>query len=974
MTALCTCGCCAGISLQTPRGESNLPGLSAIAYRTGTWGSFLESMLARLSSSDYPALAALKTRDNDDFTIALLDASAVVFDILTFYQERLANESYLRTATQLYSMVRLSQLIGFQPSPGVAAWTYLAFRIKAATGLPSNPATTAITIPAGTQVQSVPAQGQSPQTFETSSNILAKADWNALPVQSGSPWMATSTTTSVYLDGTSSQLNPGDTILILDPGNVWAIRTLTAVQADTANGRTLVSWSEPLTAFTSGSSATAVYAMRQRAALFGYNAVNPLLLAAATQTELENAGLISTKEVYEPLTSPFGFVGGFIEVTETGDWYFATDSSTGTDLGKNRLVDLDAVYPKILPGSWLVLARPNGDTSGSPSGKLMLYRVTSVTAMTRSDYGASGKITRLLVDNATSLDDYYAATRSTGVFAQSEQLAVAQQPFDHPLYGSCIDLAIVRDDLAGVVAIAVTGKGQKLTINGAALTFVPDDGTPHVSLAQGETVTLVRPPDFLNSDGSVPNWNAATAKLTLYVADSNGRTGTITGYLTDLSLAASADSDPIVQEVALVSTVSLKPDPFPRTRIVLQNALVNCYERGTKTTVNANVGPATAGSSVTEVLGGGSASTPNQKFTLKQSPLTYVSAPTPTGRDSTLQVRANGVAWKGVQTLYNQAPAARVFATLNLPGGIGEVDFGDGVEGATLPTGLGNIQASFRVGLGSAGNVETGALTTLINRPLGVAAVTNPLSATGGQDAQTVGDIRASAPLTVLTLGRAVSITDYQNFAATFAGIAKASAIWIPSGTYRGVFLTLAGAGGTALVPPNATLANLVSALETYGNPNVAIWPVSFIETIFSLSAAVGYDPSYDAGAVRAAILARLTQTYSFASRTFGQGVSGDEVAALIQGVAGVTAVNVKSIEIIASSTAGDLGGTGYSVSAYNAWMQRRLTTPLPRPSSGSHLIICPFVPVATSGTLPSPAEILVLDPDPKKVVLRTLK
>ena len=61
-------------------------------------------MLARLSSSDYPALAALKTRDDDDFSIALLDATAVVLDILTFYQERLANESYLRTATQLYSL------------------------------------------------------------------------------------------------------------------------------------------------------------------------------------------------------------------------------------------------------------------------------------------------------------------------------------------------------------------------------------------------------------------------------------------------------------------------------------------------------------------------------------------------------------------------------------------------------------------------------------------------------------------------------------------------------------------------------------------------------------------------------------------------------------------------------------------------------------------------------------------------------
>ncbi len=84
-------------------------------------------MLARLSSSDYPALAALKTRDDDDFSIAFLDATAVVLDILTFYQERLANESYLRTATQLYSLTQLSQLIGYQPSPGVSASTYLAF-------------------------------------------------------------------------------------------------------------------------------------------------------------------------------------------------------------------------------------------------------------------------------------------------------------------------------------------------------------------------------------------------------------------------------------------------------------------------------------------------------------------------------------------------------------------------------------------------------------------------------------------------------------------------------------------------------------------------------------------------------------------------------------------------------------------------------------------------------------------------------
>ena len=54
----------------------------------------------------YPALRALTTRDNSDPTIAVLDAFAVMGDVLTFYQERIANEGYLRTATERRSILR----------------------------------------------------------------------------------------------------------------------------------------------------------------------------------------------------------------------------------------------------------------------------------------------------------------------------------------------------------------------------------------------------------------------------------------------------------------------------------------------------------------------------------------------------------------------------------------------------------------------------------------------------------------------------------------------------------------------------------------------------------------------------------------------------------------------------------------------------------------------------------------------------
>ena len=116
--------------------------------------------------------------------------------------------------------------------------------------------------------------------------------------------------------------------------------------------------------------------------------------------------------------------------------------------------------------------------------------------------------------------------------------------------------------------------------------------------------------------------------------------------LSNFDLALATASDPDVEECALVTAVttvsasSSTEAAIPHTRILLQSNLLNCYDR-TVTTVNANVGLATHGQSVGEVMGSGLAATPNRVFTLRQSPLTYIQSPTPTGRQSTLQVRAN---------------------------------------------------------------------------------------------------------------------------------------------------------------------------------------------------------------------------------------------------------------------------------------------------------------------------------------------
>ena len=176
-----TCGCCEGIHVSTPSDLANRIGLSAIAYRIGEYAQFKESMLSGLSSSEYAELAALRTRDADDFTLGLIDAVACAADVLTFYQERIANESYLRTATERVSLQEMARLIGYRLRPGVAAETWLAFALEAPKtpppGLPPDPGAfvtgipPSLTLASGLKVQSVPGPDEQPQTFETVEEI-----------------------------------------------------------------------------------------------------------------------------------------------------------------------------------------------------------------------------------------------------------------------------------------------------------------------------------------------------------------------------------------------------------------------------------------------------------------------------------------------------------------------------------------------------------------------------------------------------------------------------------------------------------------------------------------------------------------------------------------------------------------------------------------------------------------------------------
>ncbi|HEY4561382.1 MAG TPA: hypothetical protein VIJ36_00295, partial [Thermoanaerobaculia bacterium] len=247
----CDCGCCEGTEPLTPRTIFNRPGLDALAYRIGTQSAFLETMKAELSSE---ALAGLTTREGSDPSIALLDAWAVVADVLTFYQERIANEGYLRTATERRSVLELARLVGYAPRPGVASSVYLAYTLEekikplVAPGSPVTPVSTStdqpeIVIPAGSRSQSVPGPGETQQPFETTEDLIARAAWNDLQVRLTQPQQPETfdgkKKAPLYLQGIATNLKPNDPLLI-EAGSRPLLYRVLEVKPEAALGRTQV--------------------------------------------------------------------------------------------------------------------------------------------------------------------------------------------------------------------------------------------------------------------------------------------------------------------------------------------------------------------------------------------------------------------------------------------------------------------------------------------------------------------------------------------------------------------------------------------------------------------------------------------------------------------------------------------------------------------------------------------------------------
>jgi predicted phage baseplate assembly protein len=550
------------------------------------------------------------------------------------------------------------------------------------------------------------------------------------------------------------------------------------------------------------------------------------------------------------------------EITEVGEWP-VIEGRAGMETGVAQrvaheepdVVHLDADYDEILPGSWIVIETQETSLTDL---RTVFAKVRDPRILARAEYGMTGKTTRIELEdpeNPGQSIDWITADLDTIV-------------------------PVPNKDFQAVRQTAVLAQSEQLT------------------LAE-KPISTAEAPDYV-AGGRIELDD-------LYDGLESGRWLIVSGERADAADLGTIEASELVMLAGVEQSFDPSlPGDTPHTTLILANDLAYSYKRDSAA-IYGNVVKATHGETREEVLGSGDGTKKLQAFTLKQLPLTHVAAPTPDGAASTLEVRVNDVLWHEAEGLVTLEPQERGYITETDDEDKTTVTFGDGEHGARLPTGLENVAALYRSGIGKSGNVDAEKISLLATKPLGVKSVLNPLPASGGADRESRDQARRNAPLAVMALDRLVSVQDYADFATTFAGIAKASAVRLSDGRRQLVHLTIAGADDMPIDENSDLYHNFLLALQRNGDPYQP-FQVDLRELMLLVtSAKVRLQPDYEWDSVEPEIRSALLDAFSFEERKLGQDVLLSELQSVIQGVEGVGYSDVDLLDIVSETEASDM-------------------------------------------------------------------
>ncbi|NUU19597.1 hypothetical protein HP550_20325 [Cellulomonas humilata] len=778
--------------------------------------AILERMLDRVAQAGTAGgrpLARLGTRSTEDPAIALLSATAGAAHVLAWNVHRSFRDSTLDGTRDRAALVSLTGLLGHVPRPAISATTVLAFELDTFPGSPSS-----VTVPRGTQVASVPGQGEVPVTFETDRELRARSAWNTLaPVRAPAPVTMTTSTAQVAVAGSSTGVRVGDSVLVVGRRTgttvTWIHARVTRVETD------LVGTPPVTTLFLAG--------QREVKADTGVTGPVPdgTVIVLGTHARPFGAAAPDFRLMPKELT------GLGTPTPNPTEWSgFTVGKVTGDPTAKVWTIHLDGIHPGAAAGRVVVLE------GGSDGTALAVERITAAREATRSDFTLSLACTVITVgaDHAAKFDT---AVRQTVLLVETSR---------HDLLVPLADPDLPLTDPATSVrqhpALAGENRADRIWVHG------------EVPLEPGRHVVLV-------------GRGSGGAKVV--------EVGTV---LRTSTTPATAGTDVPAGGATLV---------------VLDGPLSGRW-RASSLTILANAVPASQGQTPVrgpETIGSGDPAQRWQRFRVTRGSLAHVPAPGAPGYAPAVDVRVDGRRYEAVASLLDEGPESRAYRVVE------RRDAGSDVQMAgRLPSGTGNVTALFRTGGGGAGNLPPDRLTQVMAPVPGIRTVTNPVPADGGNDPESVADLRSAAPRAIRTLGRAVSLEDFQSFAEQYRGIGKASADELRAGTRRIVCLTVAT---TSLAPPTAgssLVRDLRDALLAAAPPGTHVRVEGFVDLPVSLVLELRVDPAVHRSEVESAVRGALERRFGRSAMGFGRAIHRSEVLATVQGVPGVVAARLTSL------------------------------------------------------------------------------
>jgi hypothetical protein len=847
-----------------PRRPENRPGLSRIDYRIGTYPDFREALFRNLNKNQ--VLEAWTHRDADDPGIALLEGASILGDILTFYQELYANEAYLGTAKWRESIADLVRLTGYRLSPGIGGHAVFAFEVKG-----DKP----VIIPGGFQVKAQLEGSEKPEEFETASEVKAYPHLSRFHLYG--PRLESTSNIQFQLNanlfsaatGAAALTNANNSLEIKSVGGRSDLASIRALDIKAGDRIMLVP-------DTSMFDVTGKYKPQDEA---------QILIISKVKNVLDRIILIfegSLSKDY-PDTQVIAYRIG------RSFHHFGHNAPAMTTKFDSNNKTIDQVLTESL----------RSFCTDSPVVKDDDY----YTRFSVIEMPLDSEVQDLSEGSKLICQGYLQRTISMGIDYEKKTI---DEPFtvikkiesvrsDSPKWGNLTGASIVVTLESKLITNDEICKKSKWYIRkirfheGKSLEMKLGAPTPEDPDAFEKCI--------LNFFGTYAQVQALMSRDLLLV----GKDGKVQKVnVTDQSF--SLDGKDEIQPWMWQITLDSKPD-FP---------LTDFDEEKPEVTVYGNLVEATQGKTEKEkVLGNGDSRQAFQTFKLPKSPLTYLlSAGETPPHAPELSIYVNDRLWKRVPSFFGKGYKDEIYIVREDANGESWVQFGDGKTGARLPSGIKNVAVRYRTGTGAFGALKEGS-TVQGGRLEKLDKIQLAGEVTGGLQPENGDKAKEVAPGKMQSLGRLVSLGDFEAEALSIPSVLKASAEWDVQDYTPAFIITILMETGK-----ETEKDELQEILNKYNKCRGAFrFPVMVVKGMIqyvSIDVDYGFNPIFKQDVLEKIIKGALGVAgesdidgsgglFGVSQRTFGQNEYATSIEGTIQNVEGVAWAKVNRLESLGS-------------------------------------------------------------------------